>query len=153
MVIPAQNVGDFHHVIIHGNREVIGRETVAFADDVVPTDAAGFEGDRSFDDIIERIGVFDRYPETDDRGDALRFFFSLLGRRQVCAFTAVMRHFAACSLVFAFRFQFILGAIALVGTVGKQQLIDQRIVDMLSFGLTVRSEFAWFVRTFVPVHP
>ena len=153
MVIPAQDVGDAHHVIVHGNRKIIGREAVAFADDVVSADAAGFECDRPFDDIVKCVGVFDRHTETDDRRDALRFFFSLLGRSQVCAFAAVMRHFAACSLVFAFRFQFILGAIALVGTVGKQQLIDQRIVDMLSFGLTVRSEFAWFVRTFVPVHP
>ena len=113
MIITAQNVRDFHHVVIDDNGKIICRHSVTLLNDKIAADRIRIETDVSFDNIVPFVNDVLRNANSDNRLQALGTCLVLLGLDfffcHAFIFIFVARSLTARLLCFALFVQLIFG--------------------------------------------
>ena len=133
MVIPANDMGNCHIMVIDHDRKIVGRIAILFLDNPVSADVATFKFNVSLDHVRPFVdtGLIDR--QTDSRDDAcclplgdIGSFFIL---RHAQVFIDIARGLAGGFLTLPLRRQFLLGHIGLIGLAGCQELVNVGLVE------------------------
>jgi hypothetical protein len=136
-------------MIIHDDREIIGRGSVGLDNDEIP-DLIGRETHVPFGDIVDgdrlardSIAIGEIPPLVDE------FLFFLVG--EVTTATGVPGRFSAVALSLALFFEFLFGAVTFIDFVLFFESFDDVVVDVQSLALGVRRVGPSLSRSFVPV--
>ena len=133
MVIPANDMGNVHIVVINHDRKIVGRIAILFLDDPVSADVAPFKFDVSLDHIRPFVdtGLIDR--QTDSRDDtcclALGDIGSFFILRHAQVFIDIARGLAGGFLTLPLCSQFFLSYIGLIGLAGCQELVNIGLIE------------------------
>ena len=151
MFFSTDNMSNVHQRLINNNGIVISRNSVGFNDNEI-TDIIGIKNDIAAYHIAYQNLLISRHTETYGRFTAFCFISSNLLWSQITAFAHIARHFAFFNQCLTFFFQFFVSAVAIISFAFCKQFFSILFVDIQSFSLTIRTIFAAYINTFIPVH-
>ena len=127
----ADDMGDFHEVVVDDIGEVVGREVVGFHEDLV-VDGFAVELDIAANEVFE-FDDFVRDFLANDEGDSFGEVFGDFGFGEVEAFAVVHCGLAAGDFLGAHFFEAFFGAEAAVGVACVEEFLDLFAVKFGAF--------------------
>ncbi len=141
---------DFHEVIVHDHRQMVGGKAVGFQEDeIVQGRSIHLNGPAQ--QILDHHRTLEGALEPDNVRTSLGLLTGYLLRRQETAPAVVMRGFAPGLLLPAHLFQFLRGTKTLVRLSLLDEPMGPLLVEIEALGLNIGAVLPPDIRTFVPL--
>ncbi len=149
-LLAADNVSDFHGMVVNNISQVIGREAIRLQHHEI-VDSAVLENDVPVDSVRKAGPAFVRHLKAHHGPDTFSFFAGALLAAQAPAGAVVAGRLFPGDLLLAHLLKSVGGAIAVIGIALRDKAVGSGLIEVESLRLKIGAIIAADLRSFIPV--